>query len=98
MRDKGDLDPRLHLSRVKEIFAGPCSRSASGTVWICLLPTQAKSLLGPSLASALPHYGAKVLVRERKKHTVKAKRASLGPALRGSAPATWDQNPLPIRR
>ena len=57
MRDKGDLDPRLHLSRVKEIFAGPCSRSASGTVWICLLPTQAKSLLGPSLASALPTMG-----------------------------------------
>lgn len=87
MRDKGDLDPRLHLSRVREIFAGPCSGSASGTVRICLWPTQAKSLLGPSLALALPHYGAKVLVWERKKHTVKGKRPSLGPALRG-----WSSN------
>lgn len=98
MRDKGDLDPRLHLSRVREIFAGPCPGSASGTVRICLLPTQAKSLLGPSLVSALPHHGAKVLVRERKKHTLKGKRASSGPGLRVSAPATWGQNPLPVRR
>lgn len=92
MKDKGDLDSRLHLSRARATIAGACTGSTSEGSTLGPLSAAYPSREPPqaSLASALPQCW------ERGKHTFKGDRASMGPTLRASAPAPWDQIPPPI--
>ena len=57
-----------------------------------------KACLGPRLFSHFPTTGQRSWCVRGKSTLLKGKEPARAQAFRGSAPATWGQNPLPIRR
>ena len=57
---KRDLDPRLHLSRVRETTVGVCTGSTSETIRISVCDWREQTAPMAPLASALPSSGTRI--------------------------------------
>lgn len=94
-KDKGDSDPQLPMSRVRETIADSCTVSRSETaqmsVWGLHDP---RTHMSPPLHQHGPTLEQRFQYLEKWKHTLNRNRASSGLNLRASAAAIWE----PLRR
>ena len=94
-KDKGDSDPQLPMSRVRETIADSCTVSRSETaqmsVWGLHDP---RTHMSPPFHQHGPTLEQRFQYLEKWKHTLNRNRASSGLNLRASAAAIWE----PLRR